>query len=152
MNALVARDTVPGRTDMWGDYLKKRGNRTEEIIANTAMGPQSSGIGTPEDMRAHLTGFQAAGVDQVIFLQQAGRNRHEHICESLELFAAEVMPAFKQEVEAREAKKRAELAPWVEAALARKKWMQPLGAGEVPVVQASVPQAQFNQSRESATK
>ena len=95
MNALVARDTVPGRTDMWGDYLKKRGNRTEEIIANTAMGPQSSGIGTPEDMRAHLTGFQAAGVDQVIFLQQAGRNRHEHICESLELFAADVMPGFK---------------------------------------------------------
>jgi alkanesulfonate monooxygenase SsuD/methylene tetrahydromethanopterin reductase-like flavin-dependent oxidoreductase (luciferase family) len=146
MNALVARDTVPGRTDMWGDYLKKRGNRTEEIIANTAMGPQSSGIGTPEDMRTHLTAFQAAGVDQVIFLQQAGRNRHAHICESLELFAAEVMPAFKSEVEAREAKKRAGLAPWVEAALARKKWMQPLGADEVPVVQASVPQAQFNQS------
>jgi len=149
MNALVARDTVPGRTDMWGDYLKKRGNRTEEIIANTAMGPQSSGIGTPEDMRSHLTGFQAAGVDQVIFLQQAGRNRHAHICESLELFAAEVMPAFKSEVEAREAGKRAALAPWVEAALARKKWMQPLGAGEVPVVQASVAQAQFNRSSEA---
>jgi alkanesulfonate monooxygenase SsuD/methylene tetrahydromethanopterin reductase-like flavin-dependent oxidoreductase (luciferase family) len=152
MNALVARDTVPGRTDMWGDYLKKRGNRTEEIVANTAMGPQSSGIGTPEDMRSHLTGFQAAGVDQVIFLQQAGRNRHQHICESLELFAAEVMPAFKREAEAREAKKRAELVPWVEAALARKHWMQPLGVGEVPVVQASVPQAQFNQSRDSARK
>jgi alkanesulfonate monooxygenase SsuD/methylene tetrahydromethanopterin reductase-like flavin-dependent oxidoreductase (luciferase family) len=149
MNALVARDTVPGRTDMWGDYLKKRGNRTEEIIANTAMGPQSSGIGTPEDMRAHLTGFQAAGVDQVIFLQQAGRNRHEHICESLELFAADVMPAFKADVEAREANKRAELAPWIEAALARKKWMQPMATGEVPVVRASVPQAQFNQSSQT---
>ena len=149
MNALVTRDTVPGRTDMWGDYLKKRGNRTEEIVANTAMGPQSSGIGTPADMRAHLTGFQAAGVDQVIFLQQAGRNRHEHICESLELFAAEVMPGFKMEVEAREAKKRAELAPWIEAALARKKWMQPLAPGAVPVVLASVPQGQFNQSREA---
>jgi len=149
MNALVARDTVPGRTDMWGDYLKKRGNRTEEIIANTAMGPQSSGIGTPEDMRAHLTGFQAAGVDQVIFLQQAGRNRHEHICESLQLFAAEVMPGFKAEAEVREAKKRAELAPWIDAALARKKWMQPLAPGAVPVVLASVPQAQINQSSQT---
>ena len=98
-------------------------------------------------MCSHLTGFQAAGVDQVIFLQQAGRNRHEHICESLELFAAEVMPAFKAEAEAREAKKRAELAPWIEAALARKKWMHPLAAGEVPVVRASVAQAQFNQTR-----
>ena len=149
MNALVARDTVPGRTDLWGEYLARRGNRTEEIVANTAVGPQSSGIGTPEDMRGHLAGFQAAGVDQVIFLQQAGRNRHEHICESLELFAAEVMPGFSAEVVSREGKKRAELAPWIEAALARKKWMQPLGPGDVPVVRASVARAQFNQTRES---
>ena len=149
MNALVARDTVPGRTDLWGEYLARRGNRTEEIVANTAVGPQSSGIGTPEDMRGHLAGFQAACVDQVIFLQQAGRNRHEHICESLELFAAEVMPGFSAEVASREEKKRAELAPWIEAALARKKWMQPLGPGDVPVVRASVAQAQFNQTRES---
>ena len=151
MNALVAHDTVPGRTDMWGDYLRRRGKRTEEIIANTAMGPQSSGIGTPEDMRSHLAGFQEAGVDQVIFLQQAGRNRHQHICESLDLFAAEVMPAFRADVEAREARKHAELAPWVEAALARKKWMQPMAAGEVPVVRASVPQAHFNLSREAGS-
>ena len=144
MNALVARDTVPGRTDLWGEYLKQRGNRTEEIIANTALGPQSSGIGTPADMRTHLAGFQEAGVDQVIFLQQAGRNRHADICESLQLFAAEVMPGFKADVEAREAKKRADLAPWIAAALARKKWMQPMAPGEVPVVRASVPQAQFN--------
>ena len=126
--------------------LAKRGNRTEEIIANTALGPQSSGIGTPADMRTHLAGFQEAGVDQVIFLQQAGRNRHADICESLQLFAAEVMPGFKADVEAREAKKRADLAPWIEAALARKKWMQPMAPGEVPVVRASVPQAQFNLS------
>src|SRR5258706_13916474 len=101
MDASVARRQGPGSTDPWGDYHKKRGNRTEEIIANTAMGPQRSGIGTPEDMRAHLTGFQAAGVDQVIFLQQAGRNRHEHICESLELFAADEMTTFKADVEGR---------------------------------------------------
>lgn len=147
MNALVARDAVPGRTDLWGEYLAARGNRTEEIIANTAIGPQSSGIGTPEDMRAHLKGFQAAGVDQVIFLQQAGRNRHADICASLELFAAEVMPKFKSEVEAREAKKREDLAPWVEAALARKHWMQPLAVADIPIVRASVAKAQVNLSR-----
>src|SRR5258706_15222221 len=124
MDASVARRQGPGSTDPWGDYHKKRGNRTEEIIANTAMGPQRSGIGTPDDMRKHLTGFQAAGVDQVIFLQQAGRNRHEHICDSLELFAAEVMPEFRAEATAREEKKRADLAPWIEAALARKTWMK----------------------------
>ena len=149
MNALVSRDTVPGRTDLWGEYLRQRGNRTEEMVTNTAMGPRSSGIGTPADMRSHLAAFQAAGVDQVIFLQQAGRNRHEHICESLELFAAEVMPDFRFDADTREARKRADLAPWIEAALARKKWMQPMAPGEVPVVRASVPQAQFNLSREA---
>jgi hypothetical protein len=34
-------------------------------------------------------------VDQVILLNQAGNNTHEHICESLELFAREVMPEFQ---------------------------------------------------------
>jgi len=31
----------------------------------------------------------------VVLLNQAGKNRHEHICESLELFAQEVMPEFQ---------------------------------------------------------
>jgi alkanesulfonate monooxygenase SsuD/methylene tetrahydromethanopterin reductase-like flavin-dependent oxidoreductase (luciferase family) len=104
LNALVARDTVPGRTNMWGEYLKLRGNRTEEIIAAAGSGPQAAGIGTPDDMRAHLRAFQEAGVDQVIFMQQAGRNRHDHICESLELFASEVMPDFRREAAARAAR------------------------------------------------
>ena len=38
--------------------------------------------------------YEAVGVDQVIFVLQAGPNRHEHICESLELFARKVMPEF----------------------------------------------------------
>ena len=87
-------------------------------------------------------GFQEAGVDQVIFLQQAGRNKHEHICESLELFAAEVMPEFKAEAAAREARKAEELAPYIAAALTRKQWMQPLAEHEIPVVKASVERAQ----------
>ena len=77
----------------------------------------------------------------MIFLQQAGRNKHEHICESLELFAAEVMPEFKAEVAEREAKKAAELAPYIEAAMARKHWMQPLAPEDVPVVRASAAKA-----------
>jgi alkanesulfonate monooxygenase SsuD/methylene tetrahydromethanopterin reductase-like flavin-dependent oxidoreductase (luciferase family) len=149
LNALVAHDTVPGRTNLWGEYLQKRGNRTEEMVAANIDGTRSSGIGTPQDMRSHLEGFQEAGVDQVIFLQQAGRNRHSQICESLELFASDVMPAFKADVEAREARKRAELAPYVEAALKRKQWMKPLADHEIPIVRASVAQAQINQTREA---
>ena len=148
LNALVAHDTVPGRTDMWGDYLKKRGDRTEEMIAAAALSENyASGIGTPDDMRSHLRAFQASGIDQVIFMQQAGRNRHEHICQSLELFAAEVMPEFKAEVAAREEKKARELAPFIEAALARKNWMKPLADDEIPVVRASVAKAQVNQTK-----
>jgi alkanesulfonate monooxygenase SsuD/methylene tetrahydromethanopterin reductase-like flavin-dependent oxidoreductase (luciferase family) len=149
LNALVAHDTVPGRTNLWGEYLQKRGNRTEEMVAENIDGTRSSGIGTPQDMRSHLEGFQEAGVDQVIFLQQAGRNRHSQICESLELFASDVMPAFQADVETREAKKRAALAPYVEAALARKTWMKPLAEHEIPIVRASVAQAQINQTREA---
>jgi alkanesulfonate monooxygenase SsuD/methylene tetrahydromethanopterin reductase-like flavin-dependent oxidoreductase (luciferase family) len=146
LNALVAHDTVPGRTDLWGDYIKARGNRTQEVIdAATRAEAIATGIGTPDDMRAHLRAFQNAGVDQVIFMQQAGRNRHEHICESLELFAAEVMPEFKAEVAEREARKARELAPYIEAALKRKNRMKPLADHEIPVVKASVAKAQVNQ-------
>ncbi|MAU62538.1 LLM class flavin-dependent oxidoreductase [Parvibaculum sp.] len=151
LNALVAHDTVPGRTDMWGDYIKARGNRTQEVIdAAKRAEAIATGIGTPDDMRAHLRAFQDAGVDQVIFMQQAGRNKHEHICESLELFAKEVMPEFKAEVAAREARKREELAPYIEAALKRKNWMKPLEDHEIPVVQASVKKAQVNQGTSAA--
>jgi hypothetical protein len=35
----------------------------------------------------------------VILLNQAGKNSHEHICDSLELFAKEVMPEFRVDPE-----------------------------------------------------
>jgi len=145
INALVAHDAVPGRSTLFADFQKSRARQDDEIIA-AAKGAarNANGIGTPDDIRAHIEGFQDAGIDQVIFLQQAGRNRHEHICESLELFAAEVMPAFKARVAAREAKKAADLAPHIAAAMARKKWMAPLAEGEIPIVRASVPKAQIN--------
>ena len=143
LNALVAHDTVPGRTNLWGEYLEKRGDRTEQVIAQAAAhGSPSTGIGTPEDMRRHLNAFESVGIDQIIFMQQAGRNRHEHICQSLELFAAEVMPEFKARVAEREARKAEELAPFIEAALARKDWMRPLADGDIPIVRASVAKAQ----------
>jgi alkanesulfonate monooxygenase SsuD/methylene tetrahydromethanopterin reductase-like flavin-dependent oxidoreductase (luciferase family) len=144
LSALVTRDTVPGRTDLWGEYKKLRGDRTEKLVVESQGDEmRSSGIGTPDDMRNHLRELQNAGIDQVIFLQQAGNNRHEHICESLELFAHTVMPEFKAEVGPREARKRETLAPYIAAALKRKAWMKPLADSEIPVVQASVAKAQI---------
>jgi hypothetical protein len=51
---------------------------------------------------------------------QAGRNQHEHIMESLQLFAKEVMPEFKDRDAAHVAKKQQRLAPVIEAAMKRK--------------------------------
>ncbi|MEQ1888790.1 MAG: LLM class flavin-dependent oxidoreductase [Alphaproteobacteria bacterium] len=139
MNALVTQDTIPGRMNLWAEYLKARGDRTEKVIAE-AKEPNfpKTGIGTPDDMKKHLRAFQEVGIDQVIFLQQAGRNKHAHICESLELFAKEVMPEFKADAAARLAKKQAELAPYIAAALKRKKYMVVPPDEEIPLVRASV--------------
>jgi hypothetical protein len=71
-----------------------------------------------------------------MFVQQSGANRHEHICESLEIFASKVMPEFKEREEARAAEKRRELAPYIEAALARKPRMPPIDDADIPRVEA----------------
>ena len=99
-------------------------------------------------MARHLSDFQEVGIDQVIFLQQAGRNTNQNICESLELFADKVMPDFTKDVEEREAKKAAELAPYIEAALARKTYMQPLAREDVPVVKAAVRASVFDAQKQ----
>ena len=55
---------------------------------------ESGLIGSPATVRAKLREFAATGIDQIILLNQAGKNTHEDICSSLELFANEVMPEF----------------------------------------------------------
>ena len=145
LNALVAHDQVPGRTDLWGEFQELRGSEgTERKIAKAeaAGGSYASCIGAPDDARRHLRDLADVGVDQVIFLQQVGRNRHDHICSSLQMFADEVLPEFKADEAARQERKDAELAPYIEAALARKQWMQPLADEDIPVVKASVKKAQ----------
>ena len=52
-------------------------------------------MGTPDQVRDYLRRYEEYGVDQVILSSAAGRNQHEHVCESLELFAREVMPHFQ---------------------------------------------------------
>src|SRR5262245_16955963 len=118
----------PGRTDVWERFEAVRGSLPD----NAGRG----GIGTPAQVRDHLERYEAAGVDQVIFVQQCGRNRHEDICESLELFARELHPEFRRRDEARERRKREELAPWIEAALARRRGRPPAAEDEIPTVPA----------------
>ena len=62
-------------------------------------------------------------------MSQAGRNRHEHICESLELFAKEVMSEFRDGDEARETKKLERLGPAIDAAMKRREEARPAPDG-----------------------
>jgi len=118
----------PGRADLWERFLQVK----DQLPDNAGRG----GIGTPDQLRAHLACYEKAGIDQVMFIQQSGTNRHEHICESLEVFAAHVMPEFKARDEAREREKRRELARYIEAALARKPKVAPLDDALIPRVEA----------------
>ncbi len=129
VNALVANETRPGRSRLWEEYEELRGPDLPSLAA--------PGIGTPENYRELVSQFQDAGVDQIIFLQQGGKNRHEHICESLQIFGDEVLPHFTADKAARQAAKDAELAPYIEAALARKQYMKPLTDDEIPIVPPS---------------
>ena len=67
-----------------------------------------------------IRGYAACGVDQIIFVSQSGRNQHEHICESLELFGKEVLPEFGEKADEIETAKLERLGPAIEAALARR--------------------------------
>jgi isopentenyl diphosphate isomerase/L-lactate dehydrogenase-like FMN-dependent dehydrogenase len=84
------------------------------------LGSLRGAVGTPAQIRALVRQYEDAGVDQLIFVSQAGRNRHEDICESLELFANEVMPEFHERAAETERTKAERLASQVAAALARR--------------------------------
>ena len=94
----------------------------------------SGGIGTPDQVRDAMHQFEEAGVDQTVFIQQGGNNRHEDICASLELFATRVMPEFRERHAERQRRKAEELAPYVERAMARRAPVR--SVTEIPVVQA----------------
>ena len=113
---------IPGETDIWQLY--------KQTTQDPAEG--RAGIGTPDQVREHLEIMEEAGVDQVVFIQQAGANRHEDICESLELFAAQVLPDFKARDAGHIAKKNERLAEPTERAEERKPALTALN--EVPVV------------------
>ncbi|WP_399895702.1 LLM class flavin-dependent oxidoreductase [Streptomyces sp. BBFR51] len=134
MHYFVFGKHQPGVTDIWSEFqaTKDMLGFTRELpqpgSAPTAPGAEQMleqitalrrGIGTPEQITELLKEYEAAGVDQVIFSVQIGRNRHEHITESLELFAREVLPQFTEGREEREAQKAARLEVAVKEALGR---------------------------------
>ena len=126
----------PGSTDLWAEYQERRaevGFDPEAVAdsvaddiglsAKATVGERAGlrgAMGTPAQVRDYLLRYEETGVDQVILSSSAGRNRHEHIMESLELFGREILPEFAEREERRAKEKEARLAPVIEAAMARK--------------------------------
>ena len=120
----------PGTTDVFANFERDRASmgfeklkaQADAVRADTGEGIIEEGgldslrgcIGTPDQLRKFIREYEAAGVDELIFISQAGNNKHEHICESLELFAREVMPEFKERRPEVERAKRERLAAAVE--------------------------------------
>jgi alkanesulfonate monooxygenase SsuD/methylene tetrahydromethanopterin reductase-like flavin-dependent oxidoreductase (luciferase family) len=128
----------PARTSVWDEFQERRaalgfdrrvaareGEPLAARLMEEQLGSLRGAIGTPGQLRQFLRAYEEAGVDQVIFVSQAGRNRHEHICESLELFAQEVMPEFAERDEMRQKDKQERLQGAIEAALARREPPRP---------------------------
>src|SRR5215218_3497969 len=129
----VFGDHRPGRTNIYEEFLRRRdevGFARSVIRAQDAplgvrvlqhgLGSLRGAIGTPEQVRDLCRRYEQAGVDQVVFVLQAGRNRHEHICESIEIFGEQVLPEFAANADAVDAARDAELADAIDAALARR--------------------------------
>jgi alkanesulfonate monooxygenase SsuD/methylene tetrahydromethanopterin reductase-like flavin-dependent oxidoreductase (luciferase family)/putative sterol carrier protein len=123
----------PGVTNIWNEFLARRrefGFAREIVNADDqplgvkllqhGLGSLRGAVGTPAQISDLLDRYERAGVDQVIFAAQAGHNRHEDICEAVELFAKAVLPRFADGAEAREAERKNRLAAAVEQALARR--------------------------------
>jgi len=129
----------PAETDVWNEYLERRNamgyspeaalaERTETLGAKIAGGDTSGlrgAVGTPDQVREYLRRYEDAGVDQIIFVLQAGNNRHEHIMESLEIFGTQILPEFQERDGAHVAAREARYAPLIDAAFERKRHLVP---------------------------
>ena len=136
----VFGDHVPASTNVWEEFLQRRGKmgyspeaalaaRHETLGAKAAAGDQTGlrgAVGTPAQLREFLRRYEDAGVDQLIFVMQAGKNRHEHIMESIELFGTQVLPEFIERDEEASRAKAAKWAPVIEQAMARRDRQDPV--------------------------
>jgi alkanesulfonate monooxygenase SsuD/methylene tetrahydromethanopterin reductase-like flavin-dependent oxidoreductase (luciferase family) len=116
-----------GKTSIWDEFKKAQADEAaNKAIAEMQTAKDRFGrsgvekggaesltgcIGSVDYVRNYIREMEEAGVDEIIFVMQAGNNKHEHIVEAIELFAAEVMPEFKQRRPEIEARKQKRLAP-----------------------------------------
>jgi len=91
---------APGQGNLWKEYQTwRKSDKAKDALRNGL-------IGSPATIRKRLAQFKDAHVDQVILLNQAGKTSHQDICDSLRLFAEEVMPEFHADEAAHQAWKQ----------------------------------------------
>jgi alkanesulfonate monooxygenase SsuD/methylene tetrahydromethanopterin reductase-like flavin-dependent oxidoreductase (luciferase family) len=103
-----------GKTNIWNNFKNNK-------FQMPGMGGEAACVGTPDQIRAKLREYEEVGVDQVVFISQAGKNQHEDICSSLNLFGKEVLGEFKEREQLNAKKKAERLAPIIENAMKRKR-------------------------------
>ena len=101
---------APGSISMWDEYEKWRASAEGQGAGGVSL------IGSPETLRRRLHEFEESHIDQVILLNQAGKTTHQAICDSLELFAQEVMPEFQARDSAHQVWKQGVLGGQIELA------------------------------------
>jgi len=103
-----------GKTNIWNNFKNNK-------FQMPGMGGEAACVGTPDKIRAKLREYEDVGVDQVVFISQAGKNKHEDICSSLNLFSTEVLGEFKEREQLNAKKKAERLAPVIANAMKRKR-------------------------------
>jgi hypothetical protein len=123
----------PGETNIWDEFGQRRdetGFSRKAVNADNlplgvkllqeGVGSLRGAVGTPDQIAELCRRYEAQGVDQIVFVLQAGNNKHEDICHSLELFGEKVIPEFAEHADERERQKLERLRPAIERALARR--------------------------------
>jgi len=123
----------PGATNVWEQFLEHReqfgfardlikpeGEALGMKVLEGALGSMRGAVGTPDQIVELIERYEAAGVDQIIFVSQAGGNRHEHVCESIELFGKQVLPRFAERADEIDKARRDRLSDAIGTALERR--------------------------------
>jgi alkanesulfonate monooxygenase SsuD/methylene tetrahydromethanopterin reductase-like flavin-dependent oxidoreductase (luciferase family) len=161
----VFGDHKPGKTDVWKEYQERRAEHgyspevqvaleQERLGAKVAAGEGGGFLrgatGTPDQLREYVKRFEDSGVDQIIFVMQAGKNQHEHICEAIEMFGKEVLPEFKDRDDKIVAEKQKRLEPVLEQAMARKQRLDRTVADDYSML--AIPRAMVEASKNEQGK
>lgn len=126
--------------DLYNQFLREREDKGfSRVLAARAMTALSArpsdgdrkslrgAVGSIDQVRDYMERYEQSGMDLLMLQSQLGRNKHEDICESMELFARHIMPPFLERDEQQQKEKAKRLAPAIDRAMERKAKLQQSG-------------------------